>query len=147
MARTSLNIPAVFSFATELTVRIGDINYGGHLGNGALLTLLQEARLQFLAQKNCSERDVGGGVALIMTEAVVLYKGQAFHGDVLKVAVAMDDVGKCGFDLYYRVTESKTGRLIAEAKTGMACFDYQQNRLARMPESFASAFAGVGHGG
>ena len=141
MSRIKLETPDRFLFAVELTVRISDINYGGHLGNDAVLALLQEARLHFLADKGFSEKDVGGA-GLIMTDAAVVYKNQAFHGDRLKIEIAVSDIGRCGFDLHYRMSRTGDGRLIVEAKTGMACFDYQRNRPARVPEAFMSAFGG-----
>ena len=48
MARIKIAVPPQFTFSTQIPVRITDINYGGHLGNDALLALLHEARVQFL---------------------------------------------------------------------------------------------------
>ena len=33
LARVKLTLPDAWQFDTTVTVRIGDINYGGHLGN------------------------------------------------------------------------------------------------------------------
>ena len=45
-------------FSTQLTVGIGDINYGGHVGNDRFLLFFQEARLRFLAGFGMSEAAV-----------------------------------------------------------------------------------------
>ena len=37
MGRVKLELPETFSFSTELTVRVTDLNYGGHLGNADTL--------------------------------------------------------------------------------------------------------------
>ena len=50
MARVKLQLPANFLFSTEIPIRISDINYGGHLGNDAVLSIVHEARIQFLQQ-------------------------------------------------------------------------------------------------
>ena len=60
MARVKIDLPQAFQFQTEIQVRISDINYGGHLGNDALLALLQEARVQMLKQYKWSEVDIEG---------------------------------------------------------------------------------------
>ncbi len=136
MARPTLDLPAEFVFHTELTVRIGDINYGQHLGNDSLLTLLQEARLRFLAGHGFSEVDAGG-VGLIMTDVLVLFKSQAFYGDHLRISIQPASPEKCTFGLVYAVENVQAGREVARARTGMAFFDYAKKRIARMPEAFA----------
>jgi acyl-CoA thioester hydrolase len=142
MARVKLDLPERFSFLTELTVRIADINYGQHLGNDAVLAFAHEARLQFLKSFGFSEADVDG-VGMIMLDAVVVYKSQAFHGETLTVEVAAADFGPCGCDFLYRLTEKLSGREIAHAKTGLAFFDYAKKKIAKMPERFRAALAPV----
>ena len=73
MARIELNLPENFSFSTDVRVRVSDINYGNHLGNDALLSLVHEARLQFLQSRGFSELDIDG-CGLILTDAVIVYK-------------------------------------------------------------------------
>ena len=46
MARVEIELPEQFPFATEIPIRISDINYGNHLGNDAVLSLAQEARVR-----------------------------------------------------------------------------------------------------
>ena len=138
MARVKLDLPGRFAFSTELEIRIGDINYGRHLGNDAVLAFAHEARLRFLKSFGFSESDVDG-VGMIMLDAVVVYKSQAFHGEVLKIEVAAADPGPCGCDLLYRMTDKASGREVAHVKTGLAFFDYAKNRIAKMPERFRAA--------
>ena len=143
MARVKLDLPERFAFSTELEIRIGDINYGRHLGNDAVLAFAHEARLRFLKQHGFSEADVDG-VGMIMLDAVIVYKSQAFHGEVLKIEVAAADLGPCGCDFLYRMTDQATGREIARVKTGLAFFDYAKNRIAKMPERFRRAMTSPG---
>jgi hypothetical protein len=39
MARVKIDLPDKFIFKTEIPIRINDINYGGHLGNDAVLSI------------------------------------------------------------------------------------------------------------
>lgn len=134
MDRLEIALPETFPFEIRLDVRIGDVNYGGHLGNDRLLGLLQEARLGWLATWGCSEQDAEG-VGLIMTEAEVQYRAQAFHGDPLRIGVAADAVGRTGFRLLYGVTHAESGREVARARTALACYDYARGRVARLPDA------------
>ena len=124
-----------FVFRAELDVRITDINYGRHVGNDALLGLLHEARLRFLANFGFSEEDVGG-VGMLMGDAVVQFKAVAFRGDNLVVEIGLQDVERRTCDLMYRVTRPADGAVVAVAKTGMVAFDYAKNRLADLPAVF-----------
>ena len=136
MARVKLRLPEQFLFATELRLRIGDMNYGGHLGNDAVLSLLHEARVRFLQRYGYSETDVDGA-GIIMSDALVVYKSQAYQGETVRVEVAVADATRCGCDIVYRVTERATGREIARAKTGIAFFDYEHGKVVSTPSGFA----------
>ncbi|MDO7845416.1 thioesterase family protein [Hymenobacter sp. M29] len=138
MPRVKVALPDTFSFTTQIPVRITDLNYGGHLGNDALLGLLHEARVQFLRSLGLeNDYDPVSKLGLIMVDAAVEYKGEAFHGDVLHIQMAAADANKYGFDVVYQV-HNQTGREIARAKTGMLCFDYNIRKLRLLPEALAA---------
>lgn len=46
MARVHVQIPAHTHFEATVPVRVTDLNYGNHLGNDALLSIMHEARMQ-----------------------------------------------------------------------------------------------------
>lgn len=139
MARITLELPANFPFSTEITIRITDVNYGGHLGNDALLALLHEARVQFLAHYGLMELDIGG-VGIIIADSVIIYQSEAFAAETLVIAVAATDFNRYGCDFVYRVTEKRSGREVARAKTGIVFFDYQQRAIQNAPQSFLDLF-------
>lgn len=120
----------------EISVRITDLNYGGHLGNDGLLSLLHEARVAFLSSHGLSEVDCGG-VALTMGDAAILYQAEAYAGDALYIDVAAGEPTKSGFRLFYRVSRAKDGQKIALAETGMVCFDYELKKIKPLPEVLA----------
>lgn len=135
MKRLKIEMPDRLPFQTTLEVRIGEINYGGHLGNDALLSLLHEARLRFLKTYGFSERDAGGA-GLILTEIIVAFRAQAYHGDVLTAEVGVGEIGACGFTMLYRLTRSTDQREIARAQSALAFYNYAEGRVVRTPELF-----------
>ncbi|MEI7801428.1 MAG: thioesterase family protein [Bacteroidota bacterium] len=139
MARVKLELPNHFHFKTEIPIRITDINYGGHLGNDSLLSILQEARVQFLKSINAMETDFFGA-AMIMSDVAIVYKGEGFYGDVLLVEIAIAEITRVSFEMYYKVTEQKSNREIAQAKTGMVCFDYKNRKVIALPVEFKNLF-------
>jgi 4-hydroxybenzoyl-CoA thioesterase len=144
MARVEIELPATFPFTTRIPIRIGDINYGGHLGNDAVLALAHEARLRFLASHGFTdERDVGG-LGLIMADAAVVYRAEGHHGMELEIGVALADVRSRSFDLLYRMLDAASGAEIARVKTGLVWFDYVTRKVARMPAPFTRLAAAGG---
>lgn len=136
MARLELDIPDVFLFETELSVRVSDLNYGGHVGNDRILLLMQEARVIFyrsLGFKN--EISFEGSIGQIIADAVVLYKAESFLGDVLTIKIAATDFTRYGFDMIYLLINKDTGKEVARGKTGIVCFDYDKRKVCSIPET------------
>jgi acyl-CoA thioester hydrolase len=123
-------------FRVAFPVRIGDINYGGHMGNDRILALFHDARLAFLGSLGFSEQDIGGGAALIMSEAHLRFRAEAFHGDTLAVLVSVSDLNDTRFTLEYTVLKDGSGTVVATGSTVLVGFDYEQRRVCRLPAEF-----------
>ena len=123
-------------FQTTLCVQVGDVNYGGQLANDAVLRLCHEVRMRWLAGLGWSEPDAGGA-GLIMADAAVQYLAQGFYGDELSAEMGVEDIGKGGFALLFRLTRIADGKVLvlARARTGMVCFDYARQKVCRLPEA------------
>ena len=135
MARVKLDLPDDFVFSTEIPLRIGDINYGGHLGNDRVLSLLHEARVRFLMANDFSELDVDGA-GIIMSDAVIVYRSEAFYGETMVVDVAVTDFARVGCDLVYRISDKESEREVVRAKTGIVFFDYDKRKTVAVPQAF-----------
>lgn len=142
MARVQIELPQSWLFRTRLGVRVTDVNYGGHLGNDRVLGLAHEARVCWLASCGLSEKDVGG-VGLIMADAALVFRGEAFLGDELEVELGAAEVRRSGVDLVYRLTRPADAAEIALVKTGMVCFDYAARKVARLPHGLARCLGSV----
>ncbi len=117
-------------------VRVGDINYGGHMGNDRALMLFHDARLKFLQKLGHSEKDIGEGKGIIMTEAHVYYKKEAFMYDMLYADVEAGAMEKYSFELIYRIYREGDGALILEGSTKQLAYDYERKKVAVLPEEF-----------
>ncbi|HSL88420.1 MAG TPA: thioesterase family protein, partial [Ignavibacteriaceae bacterium] len=135
MSRVKIEVPKKFIYSTEISLRISDINYGGHLGNDAVLSIFQEARIRFLNQFEYSEVNIEGS-SIIMVDAAVQYKSQGFYGDVLLVELTVDDIQRIGCDFIYRALNKQSGKEVARGKTGITFYDYKKNKLISVPEPF-----------
>ena len=116
MARIELRLPQSLPFTTEIDVRVTDMNYGSHLGNDAMLSLIHEARWRFFRSNGMTEGDVCGA-RLVLADAAIVYKKEAFAGDRLRFEVGVFDVA-----------------LVAEAKTGLVFLDPASGRPIAVPD-------------
>ncbi|NBW39201.1 MAG: thioesterase, partial [Cytophagia bacterium] len=74
-----------------------------------------------------------GSIGQVISDVLVIYKAEAFLGDVLSIQIAIADINKYGFDMLYKVTNTLNGKEIARAKTGIVCFDYSNRKVAPIP--------------
>jgi acyl-CoA thioester hydrolase len=136
MPRIQISLPPTVLFTAEVQVRISDINYGGHVGNDSILTIMQDARLIFYRAKGFkNEISFEGSVGQIIADASVQYKAESFLGDQLLINIFVDEITKYGFDMLYQIINKENGKEIARGKTGIVCFDYQKRKVASIPES------------
>jgi acyl-CoA thioesterase FadM len=133
MARIELRLPQSLPFTTEIDVRVTDMNYGAHLGNDAMLSLIHEARWRFFRSNGMTEGDVCGA-RLVLADAAIVYKKEAFAGDRLRFEVGVFDVARVSCDLAYRAIRASDGALVAEAKTGLVFLDPASGRPIAVPD-------------
>jgi len=141
MSSTKLDLPKEFNFHVSIPVRITDINYGGHVGNDTVLTLLHEARMKFLYHYDFSEMNFGG-VGLIMRDVTIEFKKELFYGDSVRVYITVTNFSRVGFDVFYKMVKNEDEIQVAIAKTGMVCYDYSKKKVTAIPEEVAIKLKG-----
>jgi len=131
MARIKIELPDRFQFSTKIPIRITDLNYGGHVGNDTILSLIHEARVQFLKNYGYQELDFEGA-SLIMSDAAIEFKAESFYGDMITAYVAANNFSRVGFDVFYKLMKDEI--IVALAKTGMICYNYNTKKVVGVPE-------------
>ncbi|MEQ1677712.1 MAG: thioesterase family protein [Chitinophagaceae bacterium] len=143
MARIKIILPGSFHFKCPIPVRITDLNYGGHVGNDTVLSIIHEARMQFFKSFGYTEMNFAGA-GMIMADTAIEFKSELFYGDKVIASVAAAEFSKIGFDLFYKL-EKQAGDntiLVAVAKTGMICYDYEKKKIIGVPEGAKEKLTG-----
>lgn len=140
MPRIRIDLPDRFAFSTTIPLLISHINYGNHLDNAQLLGIVSEARLRLLKSLGYTELDIEG-VGIIVADAALQYRSEAFHGESMRVEMAASDFNAFGCDLVWRMSEAEGGREVARGKTGIVFFDYRTRSKAPTPAGFRAHFA------
>jgi acyl-CoA thioesterase FadM len=100
---------------------------------------MHEIRIQFYRSVGLkNELNFEGAIGQVISDAAIVYKSEAFLGDVLIGQITAADFNKYGFDLYYLLTNKATGNEVARGKTGIVCFDYDKRKVASVPEVLRS---------
>ncbi|MGF2414433.1 acyl-CoA thioesterase [Ferruginibacter sp.] len=135
MARVKLEMPDNKIVVVSVPVRITDINYGNHLGNNSFVSIIHEARMLWLQQHSYTELNIEG-TGLILADLMVEFKSESYYGDTIEIAIAVGEISKVSFELYYQLQTRRNDKLIllALAKTGMVCYDYTIKKVAAIPE-------------
>jgi len=136
MARVKIDLPGKFLFSTNIPIRITDINFGGHVGNETILSIVHEARAKFFQHLGYDELNFWG-VGTIMSDVAIEYKDQIYYGDDVFASVTIGEITKVAFDLFYKLEKRLAdGKLatVALAKTWIVCYDYDLKKVAAIPE-------------
>lgn len=136
--RVKIQIEGKQVFTTTIKLTVSDMNYGNHLGNDRVLSLAQEARLQWLASIDASELNCKGS-SLIMSDAMVEYKSEGFREDVVKISIFLDNTHSYGFDLFYEM--SINDKMMSKVKSGLLFFDYEKRKVANEPDQWKQFYA------
>ncbi len=132
MARIKVKLPDSFIFTTEVPIRIGDINYGGHLGHDVFLPIAHESRIRFFAEMCYDEMNLGG-YGIILAGATIEYIKESFYGDSIVVNLGVNNFHKCGFDIVYQLLSKKNKAEIGRVITALVLYDYRVRKVVRLP--------------
>lgn len=140
--RIKLEKPDQTLFSTQVKVRVSDLNYANHLSNDKLLVYAHQARVELFVHWGEHELNFGG-VGIIMADAAIVFQSEGHLGDELRIDLGVKDISRVGFDLYYQLTNIKTGKEVALIKTGIICYDYEKKKVVSIPERIKALFEDV----
>jgi acyl-CoA thioester hydrolase len=140
MPRIRLNEQVSYEFRYTTRLEPRDINYGGHLGNDALVSLAGSARTDALHSLGLSEQNLGDGqTGLIMADLVVNFRSEAFMFDEIAIDTHIGEFSQTRFRMFHRVTREDA--VVALVETGLKTFNYAAREVAPVPDAFLKILA------
>ena len=140
MARVKLSPLDGYRFSYQTQIRITDLNYGGHLGNDSVVTLMQEARARMLNELKFSDSDLGDGkTGFVQADLIVNYLQEGFSFEDINILMDITDVGVRHFRVCYQFIKDNKPMILAE--TGMVGFDFESRKAVPLPEVFLAAIS------
>lgn len=108
---------------TRDTVRWMDVDAMGHVNNAVFSTYMEQARIEAL----------GGLESFILARVEIDFRDQVRVGEPIEVRTRCARIGMKSLDLEHEVRAS--GRLVAEGKSVLVGYDYEQERSVELSEA------------
>jgi acyl-CoA thioester hydrolase len=140
MPKTKLSVKPGYSFQYDTYLKIRDINYANHLSNDAVVSLINEARIDMFNKIGCAEFALGDpNTGIVIADLVVNYKKQGYLGDEISIHSDIDEIEQKGFRIFYEI--QRGDELMVLAETGVVVYDYQAEKIATVPKVFLESLA------
>jgi len=136
MSRIKIDMPENKLAEIKIPVRISDINYGNHVGNDAFVSILHEARVQWLKGEGYTELNFAGA-GLIMSDLAIEFKNESFYGDIVEVCIYAGEASRVSFELYYQLSAARNLEkiILANAKTRMIAYNYEKKKAVSLNDT------------
>jgi acyl-CoA thioester hydrolase len=120
-------------FVHHETVRFRDLDAMGHLNNAVYATFLEQARMAYLEPQGAKVR------SMILARLEIDFRAPVELGETVSITVTPTRVGTKSFDLEYVLTVGS--RTVAEAKTVLVAYDYDNAQSMEIPTNWKERFA------
>jgi acyl-CoA thioester hydrolase len=133
-----------FRHELEIAVRFADTDAMGHVNNATYLTYCEGARLRYwtdVTGEPVTHRHVGAE-SLILAEARITYRAQAFYGEIITVQTRATRIGRSSFTLEHRLLSAEpdtAARLVAVSDSVLVRYDYAAASPAALSEDQVAA--------
>ena len=117
-------------YVTDVRVRYSDLDAQGHVNNARVLTLLEEARVDWLyadAPRHGADQLVR---ALVVASLTIEYKRPLHFGPPARVSLGVSAIGGASFTVDYVV--SSDGAVVATASTVLVAVELSDGRPRRL---------------
>jgi hypothetical protein len=79
-----------------------------------------------------------------MSDLALEFKQESFYSHIIEVQLSSGEISSAGFELFYQLFTSRNGtqQLLANAKTGMVCYDYSNKKVSAIPDALKTLLTG-----
>lgn len=133
----------------SVQLRWRDLDALGHVNNAVYLSYFELARLAYISALLGPDAPRDPRTTLpvdfqfILAEVNVRYRSPATLDDQLAVAIWAAQIGRKSFVFEYRITEARTGRLVAEGCSTQVWYDYVANASRPAEEAMIARMAAL----
>ncbi|GAB5494077.1 MAG: thioesterase family protein [Phototrophicaceae bacterium] len=124
-----------YRYQMPITVRFADLDALGHLNNAKYLTYIEQVRIMYVRDV-CTWDGKWHTLGMILARTEIDYTLPIGFDDKVTAYARVSRLGNKSFDMSYILTrqrEEKAVEIVAEAKTVMVSYDYEQDQTVAIP--------------
>ncbi|MCF6265134.1 MAG: acyl-CoA thioesterase [Desulfuromusa sp.] len=126
-----------FEYTTPIEIRFVDLDAYGHVNNALYFTYLETARIKLFQER------FGGflesGLMFLVVRAECDFRQPIELNNPLQITIYVDQIKFTSFDFSYRLHDG-AGKIFAEAKTVMVCYDPNSKKPVALPTEIKAVF-------
>ncbi len=126
-----------FHFNTPVEIRFSDLDAYGHVNNALFFTYLETARIKLFQQHFGAF--LGSELMFLVVRAECDYRLPIELTDQLQIKVSIEEVRYSSFNFSYQM-HNGAGKIFAEAKTVMVCYDPKIKKPVAIPPEIKAVF-------
>jgi acyl-CoA thioester hydrolase len=120
------------SFSYPLEVRFRDLDVLGHVNNAVMATYLEQARVSWWWKYLAGRPFESEGCLIARIE--IDYKKPVLLEDKIHIELWCSKIGRCSFELSYRVLRTTDKTLMAEGKSVQVMYDFSKKKPMAITE-------------
>lgn len=126
-----------FEYTTPIEIRFSDLDAYGHVNSAVFLTYLEAARIKLFQKFFGAFMD--NKIVFLVVRAECDYRLPLQLNDLLQVTVTISQVKNSSFDFSYQLHDG-AGKVYADAKTVMVCYDPKIKKPVAIPAEIKKVF-------
>lgn len=129
-----------YSSITTLPVQWGDQDAFGHVNNIVYFRWFESSRIDFLNSFHTHVTMKGTGIGPILAAINCEFRRQLRFPDTVYIGSKVTRVGRSSADIAHAVVSREQGEIVAEGKSVVVIFNYEAQRVTRIPEDLRKQF-------
>jgi acyl-CoA thioester hydrolase len=117
---------------TYVTVRFCETDALGHVNNTSYFVYLEDARIQFFKELR-AETNIAKW-CFIVASTKCDFLNQAYFDQCIKIETNISKIGNKSFQMVHRMSDAKTGTLIALGEATIVYFNFQLQKSEPIPK-------------
>jgi acyl-CoA thioester hydrolase len=130
---------------TSLPVQWGDQDAFGHVNNVVYFRWFETSRVDFLDDFDTPVTMKGTGLGPILASISCAFRRQLRFPDTVYIGSKVTRVGRSSADISHAVVSRDQGEIVAEGVSAVVIFDYEAQRVTRIPADLRKQFEDCEH--